>query len=280
VAADGPRVGKDGEAELCTDARNAVLCNIDWPCEVRTLFREQNLGCKMAVSSAITWFFEHVEEGIILEDDTVPSKSFFTFCATLLAHYRYDCRVSFISGTSLPQTAGHVSSYSYYFSKFSVIWGWATWKEVWEQYDVQIRDWQPLSNTNWLLNTFYGNEYFAKGFKRMFNAIAEGYDTWDFQLFFLNLRNQSFNIHPVVNMVSNIGFDERATHTHTPKAYTKQPVYEITDMVHPSVLAFDIVADTAIFDMLYKYDNRSPTFLRKLLQKIQFRLKMLAKQER
>jgi len=87
VAADGPRMTREGEAERCAEARR-IATAVDWPCEVKTLFRETNLGCRAAVSGAITWFFEHEEEGIILEDDCLPDPSFFPYCTELLAHYR------------------------------------------------------------------------------------------------------------------------------------------------------------------------------------------------
>src|SRR4051794_16793681 len=88
VAADGPRITRTSDYILCKQTRN-IVNDIDWDCEVKTLFREKNLGCKEAVSSAITWFFENEEEGIILEDDCLPADSFFKFCDLLLEKYRF-----------------------------------------------------------------------------------------------------------------------------------------------------------------------------------------------
>jgi hypothetical protein len=272
LAADGPRKNNPGDEALCAEARQVVLQNIDWECDLKTLFRDENLGCKLAVSSAITWFFENVEEGIILEDDTLPSESFFTFCSDLLQHYRTDERVSFIGGTCIPNSGDHVEA-SYYFSKFSIIWGWATWRRVWQNYDVKITDWETLSNTNWLRNVFYGNEYFAGGFKEMFDRINSGYDTWDFQLFFLNLKNNSLNVHPSKNMIKNIGFDKRGTHTRSPTAYSNQTVYQIGQLVHPATMTFDYEADKIIFDALYYYDDRAATWYRTFYRKVKHRLK-------
>ena len=83
IAADGPRMNRPGEEVLCRQTRE-IINDVDWPCEVKTLFRQTNQGCKEAVSSAIAWFFENEEEGIILEDDCLPNNSFFRFCDTLL----------------------------------------------------------------------------------------------------------------------------------------------------------------------------------------------------
>ena len=98
IAADGARKGKEGEQERVAQVRKLILEGIDWDCEVKTLFRDENLGCGKAVSEGITWFFKNVEQGIILEDDTLPDLSFFPFCEELLERYKDDERVAMISG--------------------------------------------------------------------------------------------------------------------------------------------------------------------------------------
>src|ERR1700690_1974577 len=124
VAADGPRGARAGEAERCAEVRR-IATAVNWPCEVKTLFRDCNLGCKMGVSSGITWFFEHEPEGIILEDDVLPVPTFFDFCDELLARFRNDDRVAMISGSNL--IAGHFDpAESYFFSRCAQIWGWAS----------------------------------------------------------------------------------------------------------------------------------------------------------
>ena len=80
IASDGPRKIKNNEADKVKEVRSYIINNIDWQCDVNTLFREENLGCKIAVSTAIDWFFDNEEQGIILEDDCFPSQSFFWFC--------------------------------------------------------------------------------------------------------------------------------------------------------------------------------------------------------
>jgi hypothetical protein len=127
LAADGPRGSKEGEANLCELTRKLVLENIDWDCNLTTLFRDENLGCKVAVSTAITWFFNNVEQGIILEDDCVPSTTFFSFCEAMLNKYRNDESVMHIGGTNFLDDKIAIHD-SYYFSKMVHIWGWATWR--------------------------------------------------------------------------------------------------------------------------------------------------------
>ena len=79
IAADGPRANKENENIVCKEVRNYVLKNIDWNCEIKTLFRERNLGCGKAVSEAISWFFDNVEQGIILKMIVFLAKVFLVF---------------------------------------------------------------------------------------------------------------------------------------------------------------------------------------------------------
>ena len=152
VAADGPREGREGEVERVDKVREISMA-VDWPCEVKTLFREKNLGCKYAVSSAITWFFEQEEQGIILEDDCLPSQSFFWFCEELLNEYMYDQRIWQICGFS--PLVNKIKE-SYYLSKYSPIWGWASWRRAWSAYDAEISSWPIVKNSE-ILRAFCDN---------------------------------------------------------------------------------------------------------------------------
>lgn len=149
VAADGPRVQREGEGELVRRVRQ-IATTVDWPCSVYTLFREHNLGCKRAVSEAISWFFENEEQGIILEDDCLPNPDFFSFCDVLLERYKDDPRVWMITGNNF-QDGQKRGNGSYYFSRYSHIWGWATWRRAWRCYDRDLSFWPEWkSSADWL----------------------------------------------------------------------------------------------------------------------------------
>ena len=208
VAADGPRADKSGEAEKVEQVRQ-IATNVDWDCEVKTLFREKNLGCRVGVSSAIDWFFENEEEGIILEDDCLPSQSFFWFCEELLKQYRRDTRVMHIGGCN-PIDRQLVSN-TYYFSKYNRIWGWASWRRAWKYFDVTIKQWQEFKEKKLHYQLFDSIE--AKIWEKKWDSVyCSQVDTWDFQWFFCRLI-QGKAIIPRTNLVSNIGFNEYATHT-------------------------------------------------------------------
>lgn len=209
IAADGPRDNIQGEASKVEAVREYVMSHIDWLCEVKTLFRKKNLGCKVAVSSAIDWFFEHEEEGIILEDDCLPDASFFPFCAELLERYRLDDCVMMISGVNSHKSA--VSSDSYYFSRYCNIWGWATWRRAWKHYDVTMRCWSDMRSKGILKGfSLEGKLYWSWGFDEV---VAGRINSWDYQWVFACWQNRGLAVVPTVNLVRNIGFGSDGTHT-------------------------------------------------------------------
>lgn len=211
IAADGPRADRSGDAKLCKETRQ-IIKEIDWPCQVQTLFRDNNLGCKIAVSSAIDWFFDQVEEGIILEDDCLPDPSFFPYCSALLEKYRNRDNIMLISGTNL-LGKWKEDKQSYHFSVYGGIWGWASWRRAWKKYDVEMKDW-PDQETKQAIRKFMGSQKQYKERAFRFDRVFRGkIDTWDYQWSFTRLKNQGLSIVPAVNLVKNIGFGTEATHT-------------------------------------------------------------------
>ena len=149
IAADGPRSEYSTDSESC-DMVRSIATNVDWDCEVKTLFRDQNLGCRLAVSQAISWFFENELEGIILEDDCLPSQSFFWFCQELLELFRNDKRVGAICGF-YSNELDYSPSASYFLSRYMRVWGWAGWRRTFEEYDSLLKN-QIERNNIWKSN--------------------------------------------------------------------------------------------------------------------------------
>lgn len=209
ISADGPK--NETEKENCEKTRD-IINKVDWPCQLETLFQEENLGCKLAVSSAISWFFDHVENGIILEDDTVPNMSFFHFCEELLDMYQDDKKVMSITGVSWTKPS-FVEPFSYYFSTYPGIWGWATWKDRWNKFDLEMKGFKEFIGSNILDEICFS----SKEKKVIENYLNEVYhnkiDTWDYIWHYTNYLNKGLCIRPNKNLVSNIGFDHRSTHT-------------------------------------------------------------------
>ena len=248
IAADGPRENVEGEAEKVKAVRDYVMSNIDWECEVKTLFREKNLGCGRAVSSAITWFFENEEMGIILEDDTLPSQSFFWFCEELLERYKNDFRVGMISGCNFQEGIKRGDA-DYYFSIYNHIWGWASWASRWKNYDFFLRNIDDASFIDELFTDKKARKYWKNIFYKMKKLEI---DTWDYQWTFTLWRNKQLTIIPNVNLISNIGFGQDATHTKDPNSkLSNMKALDIVLKKHPQEIKQDLDADKYTFQVCF-----------------------------
>lgn len=209
VVADGPRADHPDDERLVAETRR-VIEQVSWPCEVLTSYAAENLGCRQRISSGLDWVFSQVDEAIILEDDCLPDPSFFAFCEDLLERYGEDERVQMVSGSSL--LAGRqFTQDSYYFSRWYHIWGWATWARAWQGYDVDMRRWSELRDTRWLEERLPETE--ASVVRAMFDGAYDGtVNTWDFQWVLHGWLRDGVCAKPVVNLVSNIGYGEMASH--------------------------------------------------------------------
>ena len=211
VAADAARAGRPDEADNVTRVRE-ISTKVDWPCELKTLFRDENLGCKYAVSSAITWFFGLEEEGIILEDDCLPSQSFFWFCEEMLCRYRNDQAVMVITGTNITRNIPYDGDY--FFSRYALMWGWASWASAWEEYDLELVNWPKSDQTKHLKSLGVTGLAEIITWKNLFTKTkANLIDTWDYQWIYSCWLRGGLTIAPAKNLIKNIGFSEDATHT-------------------------------------------------------------------
>src|SRR5688572_9392277 len=177
LIADGPRHAEDVPG---CEASRALAGQVDWPCEVRTNFSEKNLGCGRRVASGLDWVFQAAPEAIILEDDCVPAESFFPYCDELLARYRDDPRVMHIAGSSfLPP--GSRCKHSYYFSKYALVWGWASWRRAWQHYRFSIPYWPEFKRNK--LPLICPDRLEERHWSRRCEPIYDGAraDTWDYQ---------------------------------------------------------------------------------------------------
>ena len=211
IAADGPRPAREADVELCRAVREC-LESIPWPCEVFRLYSDTNLGSKRRVSSAITWFFEHEAEGIILEDDCHPGDTFFQFCGELLNRYREDERVMLISGDRGLQRDAPIDR-SYYFSKYSLTWGWATWRRAWRHYDVHLATWEEFKSSGRLRRKCFDDRECAYWITKVERALSGDLDAWDYQWMITCWMQGGLAVIPRCNLVKNVGFRDDATHT-------------------------------------------------------------------
>lgn len=265
VFQDGARENNETDSDNCAAVRAIFTESLDWECELKTNYAKTNLGCGYGPASAINWFFEQVEDGIILEDDCLPSQSFFPYCAELLEKYRYDNRIGLICGYN------HLKKWedkknSYVFSRFGATWGWATWRRCWQYFDYKAAGWNSIEGkrkVSKMLNndTFY--KYYASEFDNYF--AIERRDVWDFQWFFARLNAGFYSIIPSVNLISNVGFGNNSTHFIDNEM---KPIasYELSIPLIHHAFKIDYFQDWYLFHRFINQKKRS--VLKKIILKI------------
>ncbi|MFA7289736.1 MAG: hypothetical protein WC055_12745 [Melioribacteraceae bacterium] len=254
VAADGARHSIKNEINKCKQARE-IFNQVDWPCELQLLFRIENLGCRMAVSSSIDWFFKQVDYGIILEDDILPDLTFFQFCQEMLLKYKDDYRIYHINGANF-QDGQKRGDGSYYFSNFPIIWGWATWRDRWACYDIDMKDFphnlKKLQKIK-IIDKKSAQLRFLKHFELMYK---KKHNTWDTQWVYRIWSKSGISITPNCNLVRNIGTENNSTHNFLRDSKRDDMQLKTIDfpLVIPSYLSVSMKADVYLYNNIYGYN--------------------------
>lgn len=276
IIADGPRETHLQDKELCQQTRT-IVDQIDWPCEVKRNYSDTNMGCGARISSGIEWAFNYTDQIIVLEDDCLPNQDFFIFMEEMLEKYKNEDKVGSIVGFS-PQIEDLVNfSYSYYFSKFYHMWGWATWKRTWKEYEYTLDSWGDQKNKfDWLFKKTQ-NKKISKQLVRDFNNVyhnngkKQKIHSWAIQLIYMHLKNNLFCIKPRENMIENIGVGiENSTHTKldNPVGHIKYRKL-LFPINHPTILAWDKNIDLKIFKKYFIYSEFF-YYLKKIIKKSNF----------
>jgi hypothetical protein len=243
VVADGPRESRQDELELCLKTRQVIENGISWKCEIHKKYSEYNLGCGISVSSGLNWVFEHEEYAIILEDDCIPAISFFSFCKELLIKFRYDTRVMHICGSRWNEERIR-PEISYFFSKYSHVWGWATWHRAWTLFDYNLTTWPIVKKEKYLYSVFESQrviDYYTKIFDTYYNkSLKPG---WATQWFYSVIVNSGMAIVPNSNLINNKG--NIGTHSTNLSYYYNRPADENYKIIsHPKIMILDRWFDT------------------------------------
>lgn len=250
IIADGPRLGNIPDQERCAAVR-AIVQEVDWPCQVYRNYSDFNLGLKKRVSSGLDWVFSEVDRAIILEDDCLAHPDFFNFSNLLLEYYEDDERISVITGQNLQY--GRVrGNASYYFSIYPHCWGWATWRRSWQSYRGDISFWPVWSESpDWRKKIIDPVE--RSYWKKIFDTVyANAIDSWAYPWTASVWRFGGLTITPNVNLVSNIGFGDDATHTkYVDSPLSKIPVFAMNVLSHPLNVERNVDADRWVFDYVY-----------------------------
>ena len=218
------------------EVKNLIENEIKWNCNKSYNYPTYNLGPSKGPKTAIDWFFNNEKQGIILEDDCIPSISFFKFCDELLEKYKKNKKIKIISGDNgsgvLPMKYFEGKDYSY--TSLPLIWGWASWEDTWREYSSDLGQWsRDINYSNKLKNYYIADKLIVKNiFKRILKHEDYKNRFWDFQLFSSILENEGVCIIPQKNLVSNIGFGENSTNTKKINYRSNATIYEIKTITH------------------------------------------------
>ncbi len=268
IVADGPRLNKNEEKNICEETRR-ITENIDWQCEVVRKYSDTNLGCKVNMSYGISWFFKNEEQGIILEDDCLPNESFFVFCQELLEKYKNVEKVKMISGDNF-QFGRKYGNASYFFSNFPNIWGWATWRRAWREYDMDMKTYPEFKKNN-KIETIFNDKRIQKFMIRLFDNLYDNrMNTWAGRWAYAIYNNDGVSIAPNVNLVSNIGFGENSTNTKKENNISNNiPTESLGNIIHPDSIIVNEEADDFLFEKIFY-----KTFFEKIINRINMYLKI------
>jgi len=263
VISDGPREGHPEEGIIVAKTRK-IIEKVDWPCDLKLNFSQSNQGCGKRLHSGLNWVFDEVEQAIILEDDCLPGKDFFRFCEEMLDKYA-DCDdLGMVNGINVLENQISIAE-SYYFSKYAHVWGWATWRRVWQKYDFNLSEWPHFKKNN-TIDTLFKKKSERRYWTKAFDlTYSRGIDTWDYQLAFTFFKYSLLSITPNRNLISNIGFGPNATHTKMLNRTANMPVDLLSfPLNHPSELRINEDADRITSDLFYD----SPSILQLAIRSI------------
>lgn len=265
ISIDGPK-----ENSIDQNKNQEILryiSNCKFNSEIELLRRNKNLGCKVAISSAIDWFFENEESGIILEEDLIPSSSFFLFCDYALNKYKNIKEIMMVSGTNY--LGENIISNKYVYSQHYLIWGWATWKRAWQSYDVSMKNWLDENVKNKIKKRYNKLEY--KFLNEKFNSFFSNYsDTWDIQWYFSCIENNGLTIMPETNLVTNIGMIGTHSTQYYKTLFLKKNEIDIDKIIPPKKIIRDFKFDEKLHKKYHfknHYYEKIKAFLKKMLKK-------------
>lgn len=264
ISGDGPRKGNLLDLKKCDEVRELVE-GLKTPFSIELQFSGENRGCRDAVVSGIDWFFSREEDGIILEDDCLPTKSFFYVSKVLLDRFRDEKTVWGIGGSNFAGAALSQPQYSYGFTSYPMTWGWATWRDRWLHYDRTLATWPPSRRKTpaFRWNNWRERFVFATLIRRLARRNVPG--TWDYQWIWTVMSRRGAWVWMRENLVENIGFGPEATHTTWQDSPHNRRTAEVTEIRHPAQIQIDSYLNFQILTSMFGMEE---TFIKWFVAKV------------
>lgn len=248
VFQDGARDDHPEDREKCQEVREVIEKLVDWNCQLHTFYAEHNYGCGAGPMTGIGWFFSHVSEGIVMEDDCLPHPDFFYYCSELLERYRDDQRVMYVSSTLYNDRWQCKNSYD--FSHYMITGAWASWARAWKGFDLDLLSLDAKAFRKHCKRLLYSvveaDWWYFKVLEIQRDREKKSY--WDYQMQIHLFDQSGLTIHPQVNLISNIGFDGEGTHTldNSDNQGGRQS-FAIMPLTHPDSVLVDTRRDYECF---------------------------------
>ncbi len=206
----------------------------------------EHFASGQSIINAIDWIFTLESCAIILEDDIVVGEDFIDFMDASIEHFKSpESGVGSIVGSCFvpPELR---STDALRKTVFTSSWGWGTWKDRWSKFDRDLSNWnEKLSFFPPLLQDIPSRSRFNS----IFMSIKLGrFDAWDYRWQFTNWKQQWITIAPNSNLIMNIGFDSRATHTFSTPSWLPKTV----DRFSVKSLDFSSIPYDELGDKWYK----------------------------
>lgn len=249
---DGARKGNANDALKCQQVRDVInelvaeykAKHSSSLLTLHSYFSEANLGCGAGPMTGISWFFDNVEQGIVMEDDCLAHPDFFPYCEELLNRYR-GTEVKFINATLYDNSWSCEDSYG--FSRYMITGAWASYREVWQGFDLDLLQFDAKKFRKTVLNLTQNKAeadwWYFKVLEIKQDRSKKSY--WDYQMQIHLFNQHAYTIHPQKNLIRNIGFDAEGTHTWGDDGRADRPTYPILPLRHPEKIEVDVIKDHA-----------------------------------
>ncbi len=251
IIMDGPRHKYSEDLKNIKKVKK-IFREINWKCKVYKDYAKENLGLKRRVVTGLNWVFKKVDKAIILEDDCYPTDNFFTFCESMLNFYKDNKKVLAITGNNF-QTAP-IDNKSYYFSKYSHIWGWATWRSTWDLFNDEEKYIRKFLNSKKFkrINKIVDEQNY---WKSMYYQIKRGsLKSWAFY-FLINIwKKDGLTVTPNKNLIINLGINNiSSSNKNDPNLKINLSKTDIKfPLTHPEIIKVNETADNKVFYSIYK----------------------------
>ena len=241
VFQDGIRTGNENDIVKSAQVRETIAdMTKGLPVNVHTYYSDKNWGCGAGPMTGITWFFNQVERGIVMEDDCLPHPDFYSYCEELLERYDSNEQVRFINATLYRDR--WKCEHSYDFSRYMVTGAWAGWRRTWQGFDLDLNDLdaKKFRRHVWKLTGHIVDATWWYSLVKEIQQDKNKKSYWDYQMQIHLFRENALTIHPRCNLVSNIGFDSEGTHTlDNDCSQGNREVFPILPLDHPTTIAVD-----------------------------------------